>query len=55
MQGFNMGRYVPPDQEGVVSGNALNRKHPLGARAGKLAQGVLTVRFDMSFAVECTH
>ncbi|KAK3350038.1 CWC16 protein [Lasiosphaeria hispida] len=56
MQGFNMGRYVPPDQEGVISGNALNKKHPLGARAAKLAsQGVLTVRFEMPFAVWCGH
>ncbi|KAK3316231.1 hypothetical protein B0H66DRAFT_286526 [Apodospora peruviana] len=56
MQGFNMGRYVPPDQEGVVSGNTLNRKHPLGARASKLAShGILTVRFEMPFAVWCAH
>ncbi|KAK0708262.1 CWC16 protein [Lasiosphaeris hirsuta] len=56
MQGFNMGRYVPPDQDGLVSGNALNKKHPLGARAAKLAsQGVLTVRFEMPFAVWCGH
>ncbi|KAM7224106.1 DUF572 domain containing protein [Rhypophila decipiens] len=56
MQGFNMGRYVPPDQEGVISGNALNKKHPLGARASKLAsQGILTVRFEMPFAVWCSH
>jgi coiled-coil domain-containing protein 130 len=55
MQGFNMGRYVPPDQEGVISGNKLNRKHPLGARASKLAsQGILTVRFEMPFAVWCS-
>ncbi|KAM7199437.1 Family of unknown function (DUF572) domain containing protein [Rhypophila sp. PSN 637] len=56
MQGFNMGRYVPPDQEGVISGNALNKKHPLGARASKLAsQGILTVRFEMPFAIWCSH
>lgn len=49
-----MGRYVPPDQEGVQSGNQLHKKHPLGARASKLAaQGVLTVRFEMPFAVWC--
>ncbi|KXX73512.1 hypothetical protein MMYC01_208359 [Madurella mycetomatis] len=51
-----MGRYVPPDQEGLVSasGNALHRKHPLGSRASKLrAQGVLVVRFEMPFAVWC--
>ncbi|KAK3381521.1 CWC16 protein [Podospora didyma] len=56
MQGFNMGKYVPPDQEGVLSGNALNKKHALGARASKLAsQGILTVRFEMPFAVWCGH
>ncbi|GAB1315849.1 Protein saf4 [Madurella fahalii] len=56
MQGFNMGRYVPPDQEGLVaaSGNALHHKHPLGSRASKLrAQGILVVRFEMPFAVWC--
>lgn len=56
MQGFNMGRYVPPDQEGLISGNALNKKHALGARASKLAShGILTVRFEMPFAVWCGH
>ena len=51
-----MGRYVPPDQEGVYSANQLSRKHPLGARANKLAsQGILTVRFEMPFAVWCDH
>ena len=49
-----MGRYVPPDAEGVVSGNQLHRKHALGARAAKQAQGILTVRFEMPFAVWCT-
>lgn len=54
MQGFNMGKYVPPDLEGTTSGNKLNRKHALGARASKLAsQGILTVRFEMPFAVWC--
>lgn len=49
-----MGRYVPPDQEGVVSGNQANKKHALGARAAKLAsEGILTVRFEMPFAVWC--
>ncbi|KAH8887538.1 DUF572-domain-containing protein [Thozetella sp. PMI_491] len=56
MQGFNMGRYVPPDQEGVKSGNALHKKHPLGARASKLGSqgGGLTVRFEMPFAIWCS-
>jgi coiled-coil domain-containing protein 130 len=52
MQGFNMGRYVPPDLEGTISGNKLNKKHPLGSRASK--PGALTVRFEMPFAVWCT-
>ncbi|KAM0349082.1 hypothetical protein ACHAPU_004017 [Fusarium lateritium] len=51
MQGFNMGRYVPPDVEGTTSGNRLHNKHPLGARASK--PGSLTVRFEMPFAVWC--
>ncbi|KAM7188615.1 CWC16 protein [Naviculisporaceae sp. PSN 640] len=55
MQGFNMGRYVPPDLEGTTTGNALNKKHPLGSRASKLAShGILTVRFEMPFAVWCS-
>ncbi|KAK4103239.1 DUF572-domain-containing protein [Parathielavia hyrcaniae] len=57
MQGFNMGRYIPPDAAGtVVSGNRLHKKHPLGSRAAKLAsQGILVVRFEMPFAVWCAH
>ncbi|KAE8333199.1 CWC16 protein [Aspergillus sergii] len=55
MQGFNMGRYVPPDQEGLMSGNQLAKKHPLGSRARHLhTTGALTVRFEMPFAVWCT-
>ncbi|KAK4453986.1 CWC16 protein [Podospora aff. communis PSN243] len=54
MQGFNMGRYVPPSAEGLLSGNALHKKHPLGSRASKLASaGILTVRFEMPFPVWC--
>ncbi|KAK7415255.1 Protein saf4 [Neonectria punicea] len=54
MQGFNMGRYVPPDVEGTTSGNRLHGKHALGARASKLAShGALTVRFELPFAVWC--
>ncbi|KAB8235004.1 Saf4/Yju2 family protein [Aspergillus alliaceus] len=50
-----MGRYVPPDQEGLMSGNQLAKKHPLGARARHLhTTGALTVRFEMPFAVWCT-
>ncbi|RMJ27169.1 hypothetical protein PHISP_01938 [Aspergillus sp. HF37] len=52
MQGFNMGRYVPPDQEGLTNQNKLHNKHPLGSRARK--SGALVVRFEMPFAVWCT-
>ncbi|KAK1728386.1 CWC16 protein [Colletotrichum acutatum] len=52
MQGFNMGRYVPPDHEGTTTGNRLARKHPLGARASK--PGILVVRFEMPFAIWCS-
>ncbi|KAJ9317162.1 hypothetical protein DTO271D3_2452 [Paecilomyces variotii] len=56
MQGFNMGRYVPPDQEGLTTGNKLAGKHALGARARHLrTTGALVVRFEMPFAVWCTH
>jgi coiled-coil domain-containing protein 130 len=55
MQGFNMGRYVPPDQEGVRSGNQIHGKHALGSRANKISQGILTVRFEMPFPIWCTH
>jgi coiled-coil domain-containing protein 130 len=50
-----MGRYVPPDQEGIMSGNQLHGKHALGARANKISQGILTVRFEMPFPIWCTH
>ncbi|KIW93216.1 uncharacterized protein Z519_05821 [Cladophialophora bantiana CBS 173.52] len=57
MQGFNMGRYVPPDLEGVVSFNTASGKgHALGSRARKLkTEGVLIVRFECPFAIWCTH
>lgn len=50
-----MGRYVPPELEGVASANQASGKgHALGARASKLrSEGVLTVRFEMPFAVWC--
>lgn len=44
MQGFNMGRYVPPDQEGVRSGNAIHRKPVVPA----------TIRFEMPYAIWCS-
>ncbi|OKL61219.1 hypothetical protein UA08_03382 [Talaromyces atroroseus] len=56
MQGFNMGRYVPPDQEGLTTANKLAGKHALGARARHLqTKGALIVRFEMPFAVWCTN
>ncbi|OAL22158.1 hypothetical protein AYO22_07419 [Fonsecaea multimorphosa] len=52
-----MGRYVPPDLEGVVSFNTASGKgHALGSRARKLkTEGILTVRFECPFAIWCTH
>ncbi|KAF2194044.1 DUF572-domain-containing protein [Zopfia rhizophila CBS 207.26] len=52
MQGFNMGRYYPPDPE---SAPHFNTSHPLGSRARKINQGILTVRFELPFAVWCSH
>ncbi|KAL5043296.1 hypothetical protein BDW71DRAFT_127873 [Aspergillus fruticulosus] len=50
-----MGRYIPPDQEGLTSANKLHNKHPLGSRARHLqSKGALIVRFEMPFAVWCT-
>lgn len=49
-----MGRYVPPDLEGVMSGNQIHGKHALGARANKISQGILTVRFEMPYPIWCT-
>jgi coiled-coil domain-containing protein 130 len=56
MQGFNMGRYIPPELEGRVSFNKASGKgHALGARARKLGtEGILTVRFECPFAIWCT-
>ena len=51
---IDMGRYVPPDQEGAVSANRLAGKHPLGSRARHLqTTGAITVRFEMPFPVWC--
>ncbi|KAK3899783.1 CWC16 protein [Staphylotrichum tortipilum] len=53
MQGFNMGRYRPPPES---SPSRLQKKHPLGARASKLAShGLLTVRFELPFPLWCAH
>ncbi len=49
-----MGRYVPPEHEGTTSANKLAGKHALGSRARKADQGILTVRFEMPFAIWCT-
>jgi coiled-coil domain-containing protein 130 len=38
-----------------MSGNQLHGKHALGARANKLSQGILTVRFEMPYPIWCTH
>ena len=50
-----MGRYVPPEHEGVISGNKLHGKHALGSRANKVSQGILTVRFEMPYPIWCTN
>ena len=54
-----MGRYVPPEHEGIRSGNQLHKKLPPGRRkAGRNNDSqpqsqVQTVRFEMPFAVWC--
>ncbi|KAL5467796.1 hypothetical protein PMIN07_003511 [Paraphaeosphaeria minitans] len=50
MQGFNMGRYYPPDASNAPSFNA---KPPLSSRTKP--SGALTVRFELPFAVWCAH
>lgn len=54
-----MGRYVPPELEGVQTANQASGKgHALGARARRLGPGgtgELTVRFEMPFGVWCRH
>ncbi|KAI1141357.1 DUF455 domain protein [Hypoxylon sp. FL0543] len=52
MQGFNMGRYVPPDVEGTTTGNKLHKKRPPGFSRDGAQQ---TVRFEMPFAIWCSH
>ena len=49
-----MGRYVPPEHEGVISANKLAGKHALGSRARKASSGILTVRFEMPFPIWCS-
>ncbi|KAF2092530.1 hypothetical protein NA57DRAFT_50076 [Rhizodiscina lignyota] len=55
MQGFNMGRYIPPEalDAGLSANQAAGKKHALGSRARKINQGILTVRFEMPFAIWC--
>ncbi|KAL8357802.1 hypothetical protein RB598_002544 [Gaeumannomyces tritici] len=55
MQGFNMGRYVPPDFEGVTSGNRLHNKrhHAPGGGSSSSSAAPQTVRFEMPFPVWC--
>jgi coiled-coil domain-containing protein 130 len=53
MQGFNMGRYYPPDASNLPVFNASS--HPLGKRANQISRGILTVRFELPFAVWCDH
>ncbi|KAA8909316.1 CWC16 protein [Sphaerosporella brunnea] len=48
MQGFNMGRYIPPEFEGQTTGNKLHGKKPPGFRGDKQ-----TVRFEMPFNIFC--
>ena len=51
-----MGRYVPPDLEGIRTANVASGKgHALGSRARKLkTDGILTVRFECPFPIWCT-
>lgn len=51
-----MGRYVPPDLEGLSTANAASGKgHALGSRARKLkTEGILTLRFECPFPIWCT-
>lgn len=47
-----MGRYVPPEHEGILNPNQSSGKgHALGVRASK--PGLLTIRFELPFAVWC--
>lgn len=50
-----MGRYIPPSalDVGLSANQAAGKHHALGSRARKLAQGILTVRFEMPFHVWC--
>jgi len=56
MQGFNMGKYRPPAQldPSLDMQPVARQPHALGARARKLSQGILVVRFEMPFAIWCS-
>jgi len=61
MQGFNMGRYHPPDSldaslstTGKKTGGFNSQGHPLGKRANKISSGILVIRFEMPFPIWCT-
>ncbi|KAF2269695.1 DUF572-domain-containing protein, partial [Lojkania enalia] len=47
-----MGRYYPPSDSPPGFNTTT---HPLGSRARKLHSGILTVRFELPFAVWCQH
>ncbi|KAK5946274.1 Protein saf4 [Knufia obscura] len=51
MQGFNMGRYIPPELEGLKSFNQASGKKPIK----RSADGAQTVRFECPFAIWCTN
>ncbi|KAJ4406182.1 Protein saf4 [Gnomoniopsis sp. IMI 355080] len=57
MQGFNMGRYIPPaalDENPTTTFNrAAGKRHALGARARP--DGSLIVRFELPFAIWCDN
>ncbi|MCO5555130.1 hypothetical protein L7F22_008671 [Adiantum nelumboides] len=56
MQGFNMGRYRPPDADPrAQSFNSLTGTNPYGKRGRKLDAGILVVRFELPFNIWCGH
>ena len=50
MQGFNQGRYIPPDEVGKRSGNQIHHRRAPGTLR---KDGTQTVRFEMPYAVIC--
>jgi coiled-coil domain-containing protein 130 len=59
MQGFNMGRYIPPASQDAslasdkVGGFNSQKGHPLGSRFSKSKDGIIKIRFEMPFDVWC--